>query len=100
MMVPTTIAVECQAFNSRSSSSAGLGALCFGFGLQNPCQISHNKRGDGTKRYVPGPGDVRPSRDINVESQSAEYTSNCAVWGGAAGKRAKQKRANQASIGQ
>src|SRR6478672_11319489 len=100
IMVPTTIAVECQAFNSRSSSGAALGALCIGFGLQKTCQISHNKRGDGTKRYVPGPGNVGPSPDINVESQSAEHTSNCAILGGATRKQAKQEHTQQPAIGQ
>src|SRR6478736_1439998 len=100
MMVPTTIAVECHAFNSRSSSGAGLGALCIGFGLQKACQISHNKRSDGPQRYVPGPGDVRPSPDINVEDQSAEHTSNCAVLGGATRQQAKKKHAEQSAIGQ
>src|SRR6478672_433016 len=100
MMVPTTMAVECQTFNSRSRSGAGLGAVCIGLGLQKACQVSHNKRRDRTKRYVPSPGDMGPSPDIYVESQSAEHTSNCAVLCGATRQQAKKKDAEQTTIGQ
>src|SRR6478736_5426066 len=72
MIVPTTMAVECQTFSSRSSSGAGLSAVCIGLGLQKTCEISHDKCRDRAKRYVPGPGDVRPSPDINVQDQSEE----------------------------
>src|SRR5258708_27408174 len=100
MMVPTTIAVACQTFNSRSRSGAGLSAVFILLGLQKTCEISHNKRRDRAKRYVPGPGDVGPSPDINIQYQSAEHTSNCAVLFGAARQQPQQKHAEQSAISQ
>src|SRR5437764_6142217 len=100
MMVPTTIAVECQTFNSRTSSGAGFSAVCIGFGLQKTSEIPHNKRRDGAKRHVPGPCNMRPTPNIDVEGQPAEHTSNCAVLFRATREQAKKKHTEQPAIGQ
>src|SRR5262245_1797882 len=102
MMVPATMAMACQTFSSRNRSGAGLGAVCIPFGLRKTCEISHNERSDGTKRHIPGPGDVclPGPRDIDVQCQSAKHTNNRAGLGGASRDQTEQKYAQQSAVGQ
>src|SRR6516164_8045471 len=73
MMVPATMAVACQTFNSRNNSGCvAFSAACMGIqGLRGlmACQadyIAHGKRCDCSQNHVPGQRDMRRPPDVHV----------------------------------
>src|SRR6516165_3725877 len=83
MMVPATMAMACQTFNSRNNSGCvAFSAACMGIqGLRGfmsgqADDIADSESCDCSQSHIPGQSDMCAPPDVNVQSQPAEHTSN------------------------
>src|SRR5438034_1151153 len=93
MMVPATMAMQCHAFSSRTSSRL------FGIGLQQTCEIAYNESSHRAHGYVPGEGDFGPAPYIDVEGQPAKHSDHGAGLPGAPGDDSQEEYTQQTAVG-
>src|SRR5262249_12702929 len=99
MIVPTTIAVACQTFSSRTSSGLRLfSATCIR--LHQAGNIANAERGQRSHHHVPGKRNFGPTPNINSQGQPAEHTNNRAGLFGTPRQDAQQKDSQQPAMGQ
>ena len=87
--------------NNRVSTLANFG-ICrlrsFGSSCDQTDEVTNQKCGGRAYRDVPGPGDMR-SPDVEVQSEPADHPDDGSGLCGAFREQAKQKHAQQPSIG-
>src|SRR5450432_1302051 len=109
MMVPTTMAVECQTLRSRTSSLRLISVACirlqrlrvrghesvvFDQAYSVPNSESHSR----PQRDVPGEWNGGPLPQKDVQDQPAEHTNNGAELSGPSGQQPEKKDAEHTSV--